>query len=491
MTQKSSPTPRTLTNTKHEIHFGCLQREWYSISGNWLKRPDNALALNADDAPETAHVLWANSLTTGGLTGDLWGPGQVPASSEGGDAYEGKFSNAVVLNGILYYNVAPQGFAGAYGVNAITAIDLHTGKQLWTRNNTFLSFGQIHYFNSYNYDGVFTYLWDASADFGSTWNAYDPYNGDWQYSMINVPSGTQYFGPSGEILIVQIDTANRWMALWNSTACGQQSSDPTTADYGSWGSAVYGRTFDASNPQCYSWNVTIPAGIESGISFMAPVLKVYPDRVMSVTFNQAQVRLWAIGTEGLTKTSTSASLLFDKTWAAPSEWLSGSNTIEYVGATNEVKNGVIAVWDKELRKHYGFSTETGNFLWETQSENYADAYGFGNEEHTWYFAYGKLYSTGVGGILYCYDAYSGKTLWTYEFIDAYNEPVTGNRWWGWITLIADGKIYLGTLEHSAEQALPRGAPQACLNATDGTLIWRVTACSVTLGGAETELSVTA
>ena len=35
--------------------------------------------------------------------------------------------------------------------------------------------------------------------------------------------------------------------------------------------------------------------------------------------------------------------------------------------------------------------------------------------------------------------------------DPYNEPVTGNNWWGWIPVIADGKVYVGTLEHSAEQ----------------------------------------
>jgi len=54
----------------------------------------------------------------------------------------------------------------------------------------------------------------------------------------NMPSGTQAIGPSGEILIYQIDYANRWMALWNSTACGQQAAQggyAPGADLGSWG----------------------------------------------------------------------------------------------------------------------------------------------------------------------------------------------------------------------------------------------------------------
>ena len=450
-------------------------REWYSISGNWVSRPDNSLALYNDDAPETPHVLWARQIASGGLNGGLWGDGQIPASAGTGDAYEGKFINSVIIQGVLYYNRMPQGFAGTFQPQkGIYAVDLHSGKELWFRNNTELTFGQILYFNSFNYDGSFFYLWDASG--GTTWNAYDPFTSEWLYSMINVPSGIRYYGPSGEILILQIDTVNRRMALWNSTACGQQGQSPTgpnPPDYGSWGRIVHGRTLDASNPESYSWNVTIPAGLQVGGGLFGATLKPYPDRVVGLFFNQTEVRVWALNTGNLTKSSTSALLLFDKTWPAPAEWLSGTNTLHYTGATNEANNGVIAVWDKELRKHYGFSTDTGDFLWETASENYADAYGFGNVEHTWFFAYDRLYSIGIAGILYAYDLSNGQTTWTYNLTDPYNEPVTGNNWWGWITLIADNKIYMGTVEHSAEQPLPRGAPQVCINASNGAEIWRI------------------
>ncbi|MEM2130562.1 MAG: PQQ-binding-like beta-propeller repeat protein [Candidatus Bathyarchaeia archaeon] len=439
-------------------------REWASIAGNWMTRPDNSLADN-NDAPETAHVLWAKQLTTGGLTGDYWGTSHIPAGSETGDAYEGKWQNSVVLNGILYYNIGdaqtPQ--------TGIVAVDLHTGEQLWFRNATTLSFGQILYFDSFNYDGVYTYLWSVS---GTTYNAYDPFNGEWVFSFTNVPSGTRVFGPYGEILIYQIDYANCWMALWNSTAAGQ-SQLTSAGDFGSWGRFVSGKIFDASVPQAYSWNVSIPTGLTASTSFFTPILKVYSDRVVTVFFNQTQVRVWALKTEGLTKTSTSTYLLFDKTWAAPAEWLEGSNTLHYVGASNEVEDGVIAVWSKELRKHYGFSVETGDYLWETESEHFLDSYGWGNAEHTWYFAYGKLYSVGVGGIVYCYDLKTGDTLWTYAMSDEYGEPVTGNNWWGWITLISDGKVYVTTVEHSAEQPLPRGGPYICLDAETGDVIWRV------------------
>ena len=57
--------------------------------------------------------------------------------------------------------------------------------------------------------------------------------------------------------------------------------------------------------------------------------------------------------------------------------------------------------------------------------------------------------------------------------DPYNEPVTGNYWWGWISLIANGKLYVTTVEHSANMPYPRGGPYICLNATTGEEIFRV------------------
>ena len=66
-----------------------------------------------------------------------------------------------------------------------------------------------------------------------------------------------------------------------------------------------------------------PAGITAGTSFFAPFAKVYnQDRIMSIYFNQTKVEVWALNLAGLTKTSTSTSLLFNEWWDAPSEWLS-------------------------------------------------------------------------------------------------------------------------------------------------------------------------
>jgi hypothetical protein len=435
-------------------------RMWSFVAGNWRERGRNSIAEWNDDAPETAHVLWTTPITTGGLTGGLWYP-SIPASSETGDAYEGKFQGAIVLNGILYWQTG--GARSDPDENTYTvATDLHTGVELWRSNELEFDFGQILYFNSYNYDGVFTYLVD-------NYNFYDPYTGNWQFAFTDVPSGTRLWGPSGEILVLQINYADRWMALWNSTATGFARLGAASPDYGSWGNTVHGRTQNVTElgEACYSWNVTLDATYQTSTTFGTPAMGIYLDeqRVTGLWYNLSGVRTWGVDFDG--------NELFDRWWDAPAEWEDGFNTLHVGGVSDFYEDGIVFVWNKENRQHYAFSVETGQYLWVTESEHYLDWYGWGAAEHTWFVYEDHLYSTGVGGILYAYNIENGETDWTYYLDDDYNEPVTGLRWWGWITLIADGKVYLGTCEHSAEQPLPRGAPLAVLNATTGEEIWRV------------------
>ena len=138
-----------------------------------------------------------------------------------------------------------------------------------------------------------------------------------------------------------------------------------------------------------------------------------------------------------------------------------------------LKTALLQYGLKNFGNFYGFSTNDGSYLWETAGEYWSDAYGWGNVEHTWYFAYGKLFSVGVGGTVYAYDLHTGQTSWTYNMTDPYHEPVTGDNWWGWIALIANGIVYVGTTEHSANMPYPRGGPFVALNATTGDVILRI------------------
>jgi hypothetical protein len=173
-------------------------RMWNTIMGSWLMKPDNLYA-PYNDGPESPHVLW--STPVGDMMGGLAGGEVWEHSYEDGDAYEGKFQNSIIIGGVLYYNRYP-GFFGPGNPNQkVVAIDLHTGKTLWEKDipigNRRISHGQTIYWDSRNNRAAFSYLWVTS---GTNWYALDAYTGELQFNMTNVPSGTNYIGPIGEIL---------------------------------------------------------------------------------------------------------------------------------------------------------------------------------------------------------------------------------------------------------------------------------------------------
>src|SRR3989339_37319 len=88
-------------------------RERYAIAGSWLVPQNWFVPRNFEapynDGPETAHILWTKPYTRGGLAGGALGDTifevDAPHSFEIGDAYEGKWNNALILAGRGYYKV--------------------------------------------------------------------------------------------------------------------------------------------------------------------------------------------------------------------------------------------------------------------------------------------------------------------------------------------------------------------------------------------------
>ena len=426
-----------------------------SITGNWVTTPTYLFAPYNDYAPETAHILWTKPMEMGGLAGGDLGS----HSMQDGDAYKGKFSSSVIIGGILFYNRFSSGFQGGMPQKGIVAIDLHTGEELWFRNNTRLSFGQTFYWDSYNYHGVFSYLWETS---GSTWHAYDVANGEWIYTMENVPSGTTVYGPKGEIYRYTVDLENGWMSLWNSSS--------VVSWEGSW--TPEGRTYDALRTYSdregrfedvggIAWNVTIPTDLSGR------VLRVVPgDRIIggattggsSIGWDLDSMEMWAISL----KPEEKGTLLWQEWWQPPPGDLSLSFR------TVSVEDGIIVVWAKETRQHYGFSTETGDLVWgPTVIQDYLDIFG-----SRYVYADGKHFSIGMSGIVYCYDITTGKLLWDYEAPDEFHTVLWTNQWHIRPLFITDGKLYLGTSEHSPVDPKSRGAAFVCLDIENGDEVFR-------------------
>jgi outer membrane protein assembly factor BamB len=454
---------------------------WNTISANWLSRPDNTYAPNNDNAPETGHILWAKPLALGGLAGGFTGNHNY----ETGDAYEGKFANAVVINGILFYNRFAQGFAGGWNQQGIYAVDLRTGEELWFKNNSRLAFGQTFYWDSFNMHGVFSYIYEAVTQYPpptyapvTTWKAYDPLTGEYEFSISPIPSGGAMFGasytqtgPQGEIIIYNIDLAHGWVAKWNSTTA--VLGPATGMALGSWGSAAdTQQTFNGSRG--YDWNKTISAGPGN---LPGSVAKILQDRVIGCTasgwtsIGERAVGIWAFSLNPAA--DGTLRLLYNTTWQPPT----GMLTISFGDASAD--NKVFTIEAKETRQIWGFSTETGQQIWgPTDSQVLLQVYGM-----TGGIAYGRVFSTGYGGILYCYNVTTGKLLWKYEANDAYNEVLWSNEWPLFIAFIADGKVYLQSNEHSPTNPLGRGSPFVCVDVETGQRVWELPIWGTSWGGA--------
>jgi len=179
---------------------------------------------------------------------------------------------------------------------------------------------------------------------------------------------------------------------------------------------------------------------------------------------------------------TLGSVLWSQTYNAPP----GNITVEWGGADPTANNGqgVFVEQYKETSQFVGYSMATGKLLWgPTSGQAALDYYNFGynaggNEEGT-ALAYGKLYSGGYSGILYCYDLTSGNLLWTYGNGGQGNSTSSGTPYPGnyptSIYAIGNGIVYTTTTAHTVETPLYQGALARAINATTGTEVWTLSA----------------
>jgi hypothetical protein len=157
-------------------------RNWAQLvsnwpGGNWLRYSDFQ---EWGQAPNSAHILYANEIISGGIADELYGAVKYDTTD-----YENFFPDPIVMSGKIYYN------AGTYPNYGYTCVDLRTGEILWHKNGTDngldnpyvwddlasrgpslaksfvkLSFGQLYHYYSINGEGIKDHLWMTQ---GSTW----------------------------------------------------------------------------------------------------------------------------------------------------------------------------------------------------------------------------------------------------------------------------------------------------------------------------------
>ena len=439
---------------------------WYTIASNWLGESHPQIAAGNrfqpdGAAPNSAHILWTKPIDAGGVVGGT-NVGNLGNMFYSGLSYQARFTNPIIMNGVLFYAMpkmnSPTG-------NGYIAVDVQTGETKWydPNLNSVPTFGYLFSFDDENQHGVIPPGLLFSNNFA---RGYDPTNGQSIINITGVPSGVAVMGPSGEIIRYQLDTTNKWLAQWNSSKVifprsGTAVAQPTSAV--------------ANLPTCYDWNVTIPDDIPSGTSASFALLNdiivgTTPLSGFSGFGTPDPYTVWAMSL----KPGQEGTLLWMKNYSAPDGVTRRLPTVD-------PENRVLIFRDKETMVFQGFNLDTGDQLWTTTPIEGASDFEYFDLTYIstfWTIAYGKLYHTGIGGILYCYDTKDGSIQWTYG-----NDPTNPKNStdsglataWGrypqYIYAAGDGKIFLMTGEHSPDSPLWKGGKVRAINATNGEEIW--------------------
>jgi hypothetical protein len=426
-------------------------RYWSEISGNWLmaKYDKDAVAFEYSGnwnryttAPNTGHIVWTKELTFGGITGGEYGPGMGYYM---GLQYEPKFNPPIIMNGILYYDVAEPPIYG------FRAVDIRTGETLWYQNSTYqLSFGQILDYESPNQHGTIPYLWSRV---GSTLHMFDAFTGNYILSINNVPSGYMKMGPSGEILIYTLNTAGHWLSMWNSTLAIPPLG-PTGTNAWQWRPNQFlGQTLDGTAG--IQWNVTGNTA-PSGSSFQWYWNDILISQAMVTPPDQVNPTLVHIAFDAKTG---------NQLWTQNRTNM-GKMTFPGYVTPNE---GVYALFVRETKQWVAWNVTTGQQIWVT--DPIESDWGF--YQYVGGFAYGKFYSGGYDGTLHAYDATTGKHLWDYYCGNAGLDTPYGSWPIFGAMIIADGKIIVGTNEHSPSMPLWRGEKLHVIDAETGIGVWNI------------------
>jgi len=451
-------------------------RDWWSISGNWLLERYNATgAFNPyTTAPNTAHIVWTKELTLGGVTG-----GEFSSESyHEGHVYANKFTPPVIINGRLYYNHPDPPRQGFY------CVDLRTGEQLFYSNSSSdptgtgqfwsaasgiggITCGQIINFDCINEHGTHAYLWNLGSP---KYNMYDAFTGNIVINFENVPPVAKYsvtgntainLDAKGNLIVYVLDGVNNWLCMWNSTLAINPTGNADWLRHGE----MYPATYDWSRG--IQWNVTVP-DLEGAQTFLGYAeTAAINDEVLLATTWQFFTGAFDGRITDVAYSAKDGHQLWYQNRTVP------AGATSY-GAKGPLMNGIYCIFHKETMQWYGYDIYTGNLVW-GPTEAWDNAWGmyYGASATA---AYGNFYASSYDGMIHAHDIKTGKNLWDFWTGDAGFEtpygtwPFTG---WSSTVTVADGKLYSGTGEHSADVPLWRGGGLYCVNATTSDLVWKI------------------
>ena len=498
------PISYPLPNEYWTFPIEAENQQWYIYSGNWLAgrfpSPSVQNAYNPyTQGPYSSHVMWSMPWTVGGLVGggnqaQMYQFGRWPGGSD-------QYFSPYIANGIMYTNLPqyyPIGVTGAGGgaqPAGFEAIELATGKVLWkqTTYNDSLTCAQVLYYGkSTMAQGNYLNLWDTA---GTTWRVFDPLTGNLVQTITGAASGGKLtFGPNGELMVYYISN-NGWLAAWNSTYF--ESAVAQTTGWGNnW---IYDPNVVYVAPQGtfnfslgYQWNITIPqqsgsftpgtlpndllitsrsiaATNTSTTMLQLTAFSIKPDQYKSAPYN-----IQGLGALQATTGTQAAQVLWGPMNITTFIDSAGYERIETAGYMLD-ETPIFAIYPRQTLSIDVYNAKTGQKISSTEpfSSTFAS---FSGESNNIQIANGKIYVTGYDGTLHAFDPATGKSVWKYYVGNAGTNtpygtwPIDGS--YSYYTITAD-TIFMGANEHSPGDPTWLGGQIWAVNATDGSLLWKI------------------
>ncbi len=446
---------------------------WFTLGSNWLAggsagpHGPRCYDVNGNfnpygEAPDSPHVMWTREIAFGGIAGGETGDNTYFA----GETYDRKFQPPIIMQGRLYYNQR----LGTSAWQGVYCIDLQTGEEIWFKNGTTVTFGQLLNWQTPNVHGIIPHLWYSEtigmgSNANTTYKMYDAFTGDFLLTLANISQGTMIYGPNGEILIYNLVGASNTLTLWNSSkALAASMTDP-------WYYRPVGPIVDGNKG--YEWNITVPdmAGTQSLLKIKDGVLYA------RATYTDAAPGTTKVGDVAY-DVSFNGTMVKDKNGNYPTTlnnlWAPVNRTFDGTVLNGFVDKNILPMFVKEQMVWYGINVRTGAAAW-GPTEPYNNSWGVYQPYADWQTANGILYAAGYDGMVHAYDITTGENIWNWYTDSSGLETVYGHYVFKDSALsICDGKLYAVTNEHSPSTPLYRGSKMYCINATTGQGLWNIT-----------------
>ena len=414
------PPLQPLPDYPWEYPVSAEYREWYQITGSWPQSQYDAGQTNFNpysEGPNTPHIIWKRNTDAVGIVGQL-----------GYSGIAGFGPNPVAVYGRLYY-LEPR-YEENTQIPVIVCLDQFTGEELFRTDLRGTGSGgtlYVEFEQRFKMDpkygvrpsGIVS-LWAIG---GGGVREIDPANGRTIYYNANLPSGDFHDGAiyfmdyNGETGESETGTMTKWDTRFKTTML--MMDIPRAAEYG---------TF-------WTENLMMRGSQGRGGFPVGQTVYVWDTDTGELIVDGAVVDFYS--TESTTRTCT-----------AYRKWYFHCSTTRSVHAVD---------------------LDTGQLAW-TGEPDEAPWGVFGSYDVG--AGYGNYYQGTWDGYVSCYDAETGVKKWKTYLDDNFDQAMGHNVPWG-RPIIADGKIYIASCEHTYPTPIPTGNKYYCLDAYTGDKIWEM------------------